>query len=60
MGLLLSKTELKSLMMLYGVSMALLWKLPRSVDHAIEAVLLTGSDDASGFLRTVQRTGIAI
>lgn len=44
----------------YLSTMALLWKLTRSVDHAIEPVLLTLADDASGFLRTVQRTGIAI
>lgn len=40
--------------------MAMLWKLTRSIDHAIEPVLLTTADDASGFFRTVQRTGIAV
>jgi len=44
----------------YLSTMALPWKLTRSVDHEIEPVLLTSADDASGFLRTVQRTGIAI
>ena len=44
----------------YLNTMATLWKLTRSVDHAIEPVLLTEADDASGFLRTVQRTGIAV
>lgn len=44
----------------YLSTVAMLWKLTRSVDHAIEPVLLTAEDDASGFLRTVQRTGIAV
>lgn len=37
-----------------------LWKLTRSVDHTIEPVLLTRADDPSGFLATVERTGIAV
>lgn len=44
----------------YLSAIATLWKLTRSVDHAIEPVLLTEADDASGFLRTVRRTGIAV
>ena len=44
----------------YLSTVAMLWKLTRSVDHAIEPVLLTTADDASGFLQTVQRTGIAV
>ena len=44
----------------YLTTVATLWKLTRSVDHAIEPVLLTTADDASGFLRTVQQTGIAV
>ena len=35
-------------------------KLTRSVNQAIEPVLLTTADDRSGFLQTVQRTGIAV
>ncbi len=35
-------------------------KLTRSVDYAIEPVLLMVADDASGFLCTAQWTGIAI
>lgn len=44
----------------YLSTVAMLWKLTRSVDHAIEPVLLTEADDASGFLQTVRRTGIAV
>ena len=44
----------------YLNTVAMLWKLTRSVDHAIEPVLLTAADDASGFLCTAQRTGIAV
>ena len=44
----------------YLNTVATLWKLTRSVDHAIEPVLLTKSDDTSGFLQTVQRTGVAV
>lgn len=40
--------------------LATLWKLTRSVDHAIEPVLLTRTDDPSGFLSTIERTGIAV
>lgn len=40
--------------------LATLWKLTRSVDHAIEPVLLTPDDDPSGFLSTIERTGIAV
>lgn len=44
----------------YLSTVAMLWKLTRSVDYAIEPVLLTTADDVSGFLRTVRRTGIAV
>lgn len=44
----------------YLSTVAMLWKLPWSVDHTIEPVLLTGADDASGFLQTVRRTEIAV
>lgn len=39
---------------------ALLWRLSRKVDAAIEPVLLTSDDLDSGFLRTVRETGIAV
>lgn len=44
----------------YQNTVAMLWKLTRSMDNAIEPVLLTAQDDASGLLQTVQRTGIAV
>ncbi len=44
----------------YLNTMALLWKLGRSVSHEIEPVLLSQDDTDSGFLQTVQRTGIAV
>ena len=34
-------------------TMAMLWKLIRSVDHAVELVLLAARDDTSGFLQAV-------
>lgn len=37
-----------------------LWSLTRKVDHDIEPVLLTEADKQSGFLQTVERTGIAV
>ena len=37
-----------------------LWGLTREVDHDIEPVLLTEADSQSGFLQTVERTGIAV
>lgn len=37
-----------------------LWRLTRGIDDAIEPVLLTPDDDRSGFLSTVQRTGVAV
>ena len=37
-----------------------LWKLTRTVNLEIEPVLLAASDDRSGFLSTVRRTGIAV
>lgn len=44
----------------YLNTVAMLWKLTRSVNHAIEPVLLTKADDASGFLQVVRRTGVAV
>lgn len=44
----------------YLSTAAALWKLTRSVDSAIEPVLLTQADADSGFLQTVRRTGIAV
>ena len=37
-----------------------LWSLTRSVNDEIEPVLLLEGNDDSGFLRTVQSTGIAV
>lgn len=37
-----------------------LWRLTRRINDAIEPVLLTADDDRSGFLSTVQRTGVAV
>jgi predicted nucleotidyltransferase len=37
-----------------------LWRLTRLVDHDIEPVLLTPADEESGFLTTIQKTGIAV
>ena len=37
-----------------------LWRLTRSISQEIEPVLLTADDAGSGFLETVQRTGIAV
>lgn len=44
----------------YLCTMAMLWKLTRGVSDDIEPVLLTAEDDASGFLSTVRKTGIAV
>lgn len=44
----------------YLDTMASLWQLTNNVDESIEPVLLLSSDDESGFLDTVRRTGIAI
>ena len=44
----------------YLDAVSLLWKLTRSIDHDIEPVLLAAADDESGFLQTVQQTGIAV
>lgn len=44
----------------YLDTMTALWKLTRSINHDIEPVLLTAEDDQSGFLTTIQKTGIAI
>ncbi|MDY3691910.1 MAG: nucleotidyltransferase domain-containing protein [Dysosmobacter sp.] len=44
----------------YLNTMTTLWRLTRSVNHDIEPVLLTTADDESGFLSTVQKTGISV
>ena len=44
----------------YLNTMTTLWRLTRSVNHDIEPVLLTAADGESGFLSTVQKTGIAV
>ncbi len=44
----------------YLSAVSLLWKLGRSVSLEIEPVLLSADDRDSGFLQTVQRTGIAV
>lgn len=44
----------------YLDTMAALWRLTRQVNQDIEPVLLTSADDESGFLSSVQRTGIAV
>ena len=37
-----------------------LWGLTREVDYDIEPVLLTEADNQSGFLQTIEKTGIAV
>ena len=37
-----------------------LWSLTRGISDEIEPVLLTPDDARSGFLQTVQRTGVAV
>lgn len=44
----------------YLNTMALLWKLGRAVSHDIEPVLISSDDLDSGFLQTIQQTGIAV
>lgn len=44
----------------YLESLSLLWKLTRSVSEKIEPVLLSSHDTESGFLHTIQTTGIAV
>ncbi len=44
----------------YLTTVSRLWALTRQVDHGIEPVLLTPADRESGFLQTVERTGIAV
>jgi len=44
----------------YLNAVALLWKLGRAVSHDIEPILLSDDDLDSGFLQTIQRTGIAV
>lgn len=39
---------------------AMLWSLSNDVDDKIEPVLIVEGHDASGFLNTVMRTGIAV
>ena len=44
----------------YPDTMSALWRLTNMIDDAIEPVLLMTSDNNSGFLETVRRTGIAV
>lgn len=44
----------------YLNTVAMLWKMTRTIGQEIEPVLLTKADADSGFLDTVQRTGIAV
>ena len=44
----------------YLETVTALWKLTRTVNLEIESVLLAASDDRSGFLSTVRKTGIAV
>jgi predicted nucleotidyltransferase len=44
----------------YLNTMTMLWRLTRSIGSDIEPVLLTPADEESGFLATVQKTGIAV
>lgn len=44
----------------YLTVLSKLWGLTREVDYDIEPVLLTTADSQSGFLQTVERTGIAV
>ena len=44
----------------YLDTVASLWKLTRSIIHEIEPVLLSADDAETGFLETIQRTGIAV
>ena len=53
-------TVISPLIFNFAKSVSLLRKLTRSVSQEIEPVLLSSEDDESGFLRTVQTTGIAV
>lgn len=44
----------------YLDTISALWRLTNTIDDTIEPVLLMTSDNRSGFLETVQRTGIAV
>ncbi len=44
----------------YLNTMTILWRLTRSIDCDIEPVLLTADDYESGFLSTIQKTGITV
>ena len=44
----------------YLSTVSKLWSLTRSVSEEIEPVLLTAADRQSGFLQTVELTGIAV
>ena len=44
----------------YLTAVSKLWSLTRKVNLNIEPVLLTEADNQSGFLQTVERTGIAV
>ncbi len=44
----------------YLAAVSKLWKLTRAVSDEIEPVLLIAGTDDSGFLRSLQETGIAV
>lgn len=44
----------------YLDTMSALWRLTNTINDEIEPVLLVASDNQSGFLETVRRTGIAV
>ena len=44
----------------YLDTLATLWRLADEINDEIEPVLLLDTEDTSGFLNTVQRTGISV
>lgn len=44
----------------YLETLAMLWRLADEINDEIEPVLLLSTEDSSGFLDTVQRTGISV
>ena len=44
----------------YLETLAALWRLADEINDKIEPVLLLNTEDTSGFLGTVQRTGISV
>ena len=44
----------------YLETLATLWRLADEINDEIEPVLLLNTEDTSGFLDTVQRTGISV